>query len=145
MRKMGCLVGLIAALALSTGCDDSDNVSFFIAGAVNATAEMEGSADCTLSVESPFLTHGLYNPEHPLSGPYNVFPVYRNQVRTRTTDLNSDPNAVYLTEAEVELLSADGSRLDTGGLPNPFTVPTTTFVPSASAADPEAAGQAVGD
>ncbi len=132
---MRSLCGLVlgACLGMAGGCEDS-GATVFIAGAVLAD---EG--DCTVTPGNTFLLRGAYDRSG--MGHYTIFPVYVNQIRSRTTPLGTDTNGVHITDAEVELQATDGTALSLPGLPNPFTVATNAFVPSASGSTP---GRGVG-
>lgn len=54
----------------------------------------------------------------------------------------ADPNPINVNRAEVELRDVNGAPFLFGGLPNPFTVPATGFVPSS---DGMSAGVGIGN
>lgn len=138
MRTLVFHTLVLALAAASASCVDNDAASFFIE--CNVTPD----DSCIYSPGNECLSRGLYNPS--LGGGYSIYPRYTNQLRSRGSNapLRADPNGIHIRGAEVEIQAADGSTLGVG-LPNPFSIPTSTFVPSAGGADPSNAGQAVGD
>lgn len=134
MRRTA-LVALTCVFAFA--CTDV-NPAFFIAG--NIIPQEEDNL-CALPTGGTLLTRGRYNVDFP--GGYSVFPLYQNTGRTRNSDRSADPSGVHIRGAEVELQDAGGNPLSFGGLPNPFTVRTTTYVPSSS--DGVSPGSQVGE
>lgn len=140
MRSMVFLVLLALAGA---GCDDQNNVSFFIAGHALSEVEGEGTGGrCMYSGESALALRGTLDVGQVCAGMANEFtppqqyvlhPMYVNQIINRESmgPLRADPNGVFVQGAEVELRATDGSALAVG-LPNPFTVTASDYVPSAT-------------
>lgn len=139
MRTFAFHMLVLSLAAASASCVDNDASSFYIDCNIIPESEDRG---CSLDPGGRCLTRGLYNPS--TGAGYQLFPRYNNQLRARGSDapLRADPNGVHVQGAEIELMAADGSTMTFGGLPNPFSVPTSTFVPSAQG--PDAAGQSVG-
>jgi hypothetical protein len=127
----------ITALVLLAGCVDHDASSFFVSGHVKPDDE------CFLEPGNPLVSRGVFNVEAAFG--YFVFPLYNNQLRNRGSDapLRADPNGILITSAEVELRGAAGLPIAFGAPPNPFTVPTSNYVPSTENANTPA--QAVGN
>ncbi len=126
MRRHSMVMIVLSASAWA-GCVD-DNNSIFIEGNVIPQQQED---TCSLTSDSDqLLTSGVYNVD--IGGAYRVFPLYNNQLRNRASDTRSDPNGINVRSAEVELRAIDGQPVNFGGLPNPFTVPTSTFVPASS-------------
>jgi len=139
MRFERALLPLACLAVPLFGCVEDDGPSFYIGG--NLTAEeMEG--ECHYETDNDLLLRGAMNVE--LGSSYHVFPLYSNQLvnRSSTAPLMADPNGVMVTEAEVEIRNAGNEPIAMGGLPNPFTIPVSTFVPSG--ADSGELGQAPG-
>lgn len=133
--KQLCAAAVIATAALSSGCDDS-NATVFVRG----TVIPEGDG-CTVDPNGDVLLRGLYNVE--AGGSYTLFPIFSNQLRTRAGSVASDPNGVHIDSVEVELRDEGGLPLAFDGLPNPFQVATSTFIPSAAGTSASSAGAAV--
>ncbi len=77
---------------------------------------------------------------------YTMVPLFYNQLINLSNSGSSgpasaDPNVMQVQSAQVELQDVTGATLSLPGLPNPFTVPATGFVPSS---DGMTAGQGVG-
>ncbi len=139
MRPFVVLTFLIAAALAAGGCVDNDGASLYISGHVAPSGD-----DCTLEAGNALVSRGVFNVESRFG--YFAFPLYNNQLRSRGSDapLRTDPNGIHLQGAEVELQDAAGGLIDFGpGLPNPFSVPTSGFVPSTPQAN--AASQVVGN
>lgn len=137
MRLYAVRTTLVATILAVTGCVDHDAASFFISGAVAPDGD-----DCLLEPGNALVSRGVFNVEQRAG--YFVFPLYNNQLVSQGSEapLRADTNGVLIQGAEIELRDAAGVALDFGGLPNPFTVPTSDFVPSTPSVN--AAGQAVG-
>ncbi|MGB0679234.1 MAG: hypothetical protein ACPGUV_06190 [Polyangiales bacterium] len=143
----GCIH--LAACALLLGaCSDVNGVSLFIDGNVIPKLQDDG---CELDVDNTVLVPpGSFNVQfNGFSGEgsgYSVYPRYTNQVRGRSTELSADPNTIFITEAEIELRRIDGAPIAFGALANPFTIRTSTVVPSGVAATggAQTPGQQVG-
>jgi hypothetical protein len=132
------LIGIAMAVLLS-GCN-TDNVSFFISG--NVVPEVSDGL-CELDPGGQTLSRGRVNVEVALDQAYAVFPVYTNQIRSRQSELRANPNGVNITRAQVELRGRNGETLAfEGDTPNPFSVRTSTFIPSGEG---NSAGRAVGE
>ena len=133
--QLSCVIACAPALA---ACVDHDASAFFISGHV-----APAMGECSLEPGNPLVSRGVFNVESRFG--YFVFPLYNNQLRNRGSDapLRSDPNGVLVTSAEIELRDAANVAIDFGGIPNPFSVPTSDFVPSTDSANLPA--QAVGN
>lgn len=141
MRSLISLSCVLACVPLLGACVDNDGSAFYVSGHVMPTS---GEGVCTLDPSGENLVvRGVFNVESTFG--YFVFPLYNNQLRNRGSDapLRTDPNGVQITSAEVELRKADGSVIAFGGLPNPFSVATSGFVPSTDNA--ATAAQSVGN
>ena len=140
MRTLAIYILAPLSIVASASCVDNDASSLYIE--CNIIPEGDESS-CSLDPGGTCLTRGLYNPS--TGAGYRIFPLFTNQLRSRGSDapLRADPNGVHIQGAEIEIMGADGSTLTFPGLPNPFSVPTSTFVPSATG--PDTGGQNVGD
>lgn len=138
MRPYAVPVLLLAAALAAGGCVDNDASSLFISAHVRPTDE-----ECTLDPGGAVVTRGAFNVESRFG--YFVFPLLNNQLRARGSDapLRTDPNGIHLTGAEIELRNAQGTAIAFPGLPNPFTVPTSSYVPATDSANEP--GQTVGN
>ena len=141
MRSKVFLGMLALAGALGTGCADQNTISFFIAGHALSESEGEGAgARCMYSGESALALRGTLDVGLICAGTsvetvpprqYVLHPMYVNQIINRESSTpHADPNGVFVQGAEVELRATDGSALAVG-LPNPFTVTASDYVPSA--------------
>lgn len=77
---------------------------------------------------------------------YSIVPIYFNQLINLGESGTSgppmaDPNVMFVQEAQVELRDFNGTPLAFGGLPNPYRVPATGFIPSS---DGTTAGEGIG-
>ncbi len=63
-----------------------------------------------------------------------------NQLQRRGGSGRAETNGVQITRAEVTLRGLDGAALNLGGLPNPFSVPVSAYIPPS--ADPTTPGLA---
>src|SRR5687768_4492213 len=123
MRSMVFLVMLALA---GVGCDDQNNVSFFIAGHALSEVEGEGAgARCMYSGESVLALRGTLDVGTICAGTsaeivppqqYVLHPMYVNQIINRESSgpVRADPNGVFVQGAEVELRATDGSALAVG-------------------------------
>ncbi|NOY94310.1 MAG: hypothetical protein GXP55_24290 [Deltaproteobacteria bacterium] len=136
MRRSQVNVLMIVLATALAGCT-ADNASVFIEGDVIPEIQDVG---CDVTVDGTLLTSGVYNID--LAAPYSIFPVYANQLLSRATDIRADPNGVQIMGAEIELQDQGGTPLDFPTLPNPFSIPTSTYVPSGDVGEP---GRAVGE
>lgn len=118
-------VFVICVALVAGGCVD-DNTSFFISGNL-----LPDDNDCSLSESNDFLFQGIYDVGLAAAGgagPYFLYPLYNNALQNRATHLMTDPNGILIQEAEITLSLPDGTPLDFGAFPNPYTVPTSTYV-----------------
>lgn len=140
MRSLISLSCVVACVPWMAACVDNDASAFFVSAHVKPEV---GEDACSLEVGNALVSRGVFNVES--RDGYFVFPLYNNQLRDRGSDapLRSDPNGVLITSAEVELRKADGSVIAFAGLPNPFSVATSDFVPSTESFSEPA--QAVGN
>jgi len=136
MRRSHVII-IIAAVATSLASCASDNASVYIEG--NVIPEQQ-DVGCSLTADGAQLTSGFYNVDFPSA--YRVFPLYNNQLLSRATDVRADPNGILIRGAEVELQDLAGAPMDFGGLPNPFTIPASTFINSGDVGQP---GRNVGE
>jgi hypothetical protein len=136
MRKSLVTVSLVSLIA-GLGCVADDGPAFFISGNV---APDPGS--CTLSVGNDLYIRGVLDVS--VGNGYLLQPLFNNQLVPRAADAppRANPNGVVIQGAEVEIQDAAGSAVDFGGLPNPFTVAATTYVPTSTGAT--SPGQEVG-
>ncbi len=135
MRSFAVLVWCVALVSAS-GCE-TNNVSLYIAGNILPEAQESGctvAPDGTLQVPNGILDlQELINSNtgEPLRRGYTVFPLYVNQLRPGRNPVGADPNGIHVTAAVVTLYDEGRRPLSLpGGLANPFTVATSTFVPS---------------
>ena len=130
-------LGWLSCLLALVGCVD-DNVSVFISGNL---APMIEETTCAYDPGSTvFLSQGKLDVA--FGGSYSVNPLINNQLQRRGVSGRAETNGIQLTRAEVTLEGLDGLPVDFGGLPNPFSVPTSVYIPPASS--PEAPGTAAG-
>jgi len=120
---------LLALLGCSSCVDD--NTSFYISAHMAGSSSGSSSTGlCTYSTSNnPYLS-GSYDPSY--GGAYVLHPLYNNALQDRSSALATDPNGVFVTSAIVEILTFDGATISFAAGPNPFEVPTSTFVPSSS-------------
>lgn len=117
--------------ALLAGCVD-DNVGLYISHAVLPTEE-EGV--CVFDPGTTPRSMGQFNVE--LGGSYTLGIVLNNQLFNRVGAITADPNGINIRRVEVELRDAGGTTLAFGdGLPNPFSIPASAFVPSSDGTTP---------
>src|SRR5687767_6066547 len=119
------------ALLAAAGCDDANNVSFFIAGDV--VGEMAEGL-CEYDTTNPLLIRGRLDLGAPCGDvtaarrQYLLFPLYVNQMLNRESAMpRADPNGVFVQGAEINILSEGGESIGIA----PYTVTASTFVPSA--------------
>lgn len=136
MRRSQHLIILAALAAALTGCV-ADNASVYIEA--NIIPEQQ-DVGCSVTSDGTPLTSGYYNLDYPAG--YRIFPLYRNQLLSRATDVRADPNGVLIQGAEVTLTDQAGTPLALAGVPNPFTIAASTFIHSGDVGQP---GQAVGE
>ncbi len=137
MKRLTTLFLCIAGL----GCVN-DNVSIFIEGVIPPMKEDDG---CTWdpSTTSVLLSPGLFNVEADLilgtAAPYTTVLAVNSQLQPRGGSGRSETNGVQVERAEVTIRSLSGDAIDFGGLPNPFSIPTTGYIPPSS--DPTQPGE----
>ena len=137
MRRSHVIVPMFALLAALAGCA-ADNASVYIEG--NIVPEKQ-DLGCTVSADGALLTAGFYNVDG--EWPYVIHPLYNNQLLSRASDVRADPNGVLIMGAEIELQDIAGAPLALdASLPNPFTIPASTFIHSGDVGQP---GQNVGE
>ena len=84
-------------------------------------------ANCLLSESTDtFRPFGVYDLR--AVGPYVFSGIVAAQLQSRASDVQIDPNALYLEGYEVELQDLDGNRLEFAGLENPYFVRTTGVI-----------------
>ena len=137
MRTVARL-GWLSCLLTLVGCVD-DNVSVFISG--NLAPMIEESSCAYDPGSTTFISSGKLDVA--FGGSYEIHPIIQNQLQRRGVSGRPETNGIHITRAEVTLEGLDGLPLDFGGfLPNPFSVPTTVYIPPASS--PDAPGAAAG-
>ncbi len=137
MRIASLLIVCTALAGGLVGCVDDDGPSLFI------SANILPDSECIIGPDGTVLLGGTLNVEFN-SGSYRFHPVYNNSLIQNPSEAppRPDPNGILVDGAEVEVLDSAGDTVGFGGLPNPFTVRNTAFVPSSSG--PTAPGTAVG-
>lgn len=137
MRIASLLIVCAALAGGLVGCVDDNGSSLFISG------NIAPDESCTISVDNEIVTRGRLNVEFN-SGAYTFHPIYNNSLIKNSSDAppRPDPNGLLVDGAEVEILDSAGNTVGFGGLPNPFTVSNTSFVPSSSG--PSSPGTAAG-
>lgn len=127
------LVAIMLALSLG-GCVD-DNVSVFIYG--NIAPEIEDGT-CTYSADSmTSISRGVWDlaGAQRYSGNYVVNLSVENQIQARASTVASEPNGVHIRGGEVTLRDLAGDPIAFAGLPNPFSVPASTYIQPAGGPD----------
>ncbi len=131
-------LGMISCLLSLVGCVD-DNVSVFVTGNLAPTIEDTGCsydpASTALILQGTLDVGGARN--------YVVHPRVTNQLQRRGAIGRGETNGVFINRAEVTLTNQEGALIDLGGLPNPFSVPLTVYVPAAASADAPGVGTGV--
>lgn len=136
MARTRSLLVLILATALgATGCVD-DDVSAFVAGPIQPQSNMGG---CTYDPGGMLQFDGVYDVALATQS-YSLGLLVFNQLQMRGGSGRAEPNGLHITRAEVSLVGLDGAAIDTGGLPNPFSVPTTGYIPPATDAQTPGSG-----
>ncbi|HJK92229.1 MAG TPA: hypothetical protein RMH85_04960 [Polyangiaceae bacterium LLY-WYZ-15_(1-7)] len=125
---LACLLGL-------AGCVD-DDVSVFIQDNVAPEVSDDG---CVYDANGEPLARGILNVDSGAS--YFVYPRIQNQLQMRATSGRAEPNGVHIERAEVTIRDLAGNAIAFDGLPNPFSVPTSAYIPPAS--DPTQGGVGV--
>jgi len=129
LQRLSKATVLLALLACSSCVDD--NTSFYISAHLSGTRSTSTSGSgCTYSASNAPYLSGLYDPAY--GGAYVLHPLYNNALQNRATALATDPNGVFVSSAVVEILTFDGQTIAFASGPNPFEVPTSTFVPSST-------------
>lgn len=126
-RTLWCAVLVLA------GCAPG-NTGLVLAG------PLEPDDECVYDSSSAFLTGGVLDVA-PGRVSYTVTALAFNQLINlgssgATAPPMADPNVITVQEAQVELRDVQGNPLALAGLPNPFTVPATGFIPSSDGTDP---------
>ncbi len=135
MRPISFAIALCALAPLIGACE-TNNVSLFIAGNVLPEPQEGGctvSPDGTLQVPNGILDlKELFTRDgESIRRGYTIYPLYINQLRPGRNPVGADPNGIHVTSAIVTLYDEGRRPLALpGGLANPFTVATSTFVPS---------------
>ncbi|MCB9617245.1 MAG: hypothetical protein H6722_32845 [Sandaracinus sp.] len=130
-------LGLLTCLLALVGCVD-DNVSVFVSG--NLAPSIDEST-CSYDPTSTALqSQGTLDVA--FAGTFELHPAIQSQLQQRGRSGRPEPNGIYITRAEVTLEGLDGLAIDFGGLPNPFSVPMSVYVPPASS--PTSPGSATG-
>ena len=124
-RSSLVLVSFFFLASTSAGCE-TNNVSLVIEA--NILPEPQDTS-CILNPQGTPLTYGRFNIDIDFDRPYEVFPLYANQLRAPHNSISADNRGIHVTGAEVTLYDEAGSELNLG-LPNPFFVLTSTFVPT---------------
>ncbi len=133
----------VLAMLMTVGCVD-DNVSIFVTGVIPPDQD-EDSCSFDPAVDLFLLAPGTYNIEADLllgrQPDYNLVMSAANQLQRRALSGRAETNGINITRTEVTIRALDGSPLDLGALPNPFSVPASAYVPPA--ADPMNPGRGV--
>lgn len=124
----------VLAMLLSVGCAD-DNVSIFVTGVIPPDME-EDSCNFDPGVDVFVLAPGTYNIEADLilgrQPDYNLVMAASNQLQRRGISGRAETNGINIRRTEVTIQALDGTALALGGLPNPFSVPASAFIPPAN-------------
>lgn len=131
LMKLSLFVGMFGLV----GCVD-DGVSVFVAGAIAPEQSDEGcSWDPGSDLSQPGGTLDVS-----FGGSYFVYPRIVNQLQRRGRSGVAETNGVQLTAAEVTIRALDGSALSVPGLPNPFRIPMSGYIPPAASPDSPGVG-----
>lgn len=123
-------LGFLSCLLALVGCVD-DNVSVFVSGNL---APMIEETSCTYDPGSASqLSQGTLDVS--FGGTFELHPVIQNQLQQRGASGRAETNGVRITRAEVTIEGLDGLPVDFAGLPNPFSVPMTVYIPPAASED----------
>ncbi len=137
---------LCCALWMLTGCAPAN--SGLLIGGVLAPSD-----SCTYESGNLVLLSGTLDVAPALTDPpqrvtYTIHPLYQSQLINLGQNgtiwagtPGSDPNSITVHQAEVELRDFNGAPLAIPGLPNPYRVPATGFVPSSDGTTP---GEGIG-
>lgn len=132
MRRL-LIVG--ALIVTAYGCRDTD-VGVQILGVIPP------DENCVFDPDSDIrLTGGLW--DIGFGRDYQTSPVVANALVSRALDIQAEMNNVRIEFFEIELRTVDGTRLDTGDLPNPYSTRTNVVIPIGEG-DVAATGVAVG-
>ncbi len=129
LRLSAMVLSLFAA-----ACVD-DGVSVFVKGVI--APEMNEDS-CTWDPNSDvfIVPPGVLDVETDLvlgsNVDYRVVLSTANQLQPRGGSGRAETNGVQITRAEITLRGLDGNPINLGGLPNPFSVPTSAYIPPAS-------------
>jgi hypothetical protein len=119
---------LVAVLGL-TGCIDDSGPALYIEGNIAPDTEcfVEGGS-------TTFVARGLFNPDIGVDYTFNA--KFVNQLLSNASEAppRPDPNGILMQGAEITIMDAAGGTISFGGLPNPFTISNTAFVPSSGGA-----------
>ena len=145
-RQPSLLVVWAAVLAAS-GCADS-NPSLIVEGNILPEVQESGCIvdpggtlmvpNGTFDVMDIFRTRGTEREVIPRG--YTVYPRYTNQLMPGRNPVGADPNGILVSSVIVTLYDQGYRPLDLGGLANPFTVTTSTYIAPRS----QSAGAVVG-
>ena len=122
--SFGAKLGLALVCVLAHGCSDA-NPSFYVQGQL---LPQEDDGVCSYGGDTGFLLRGIYNVD--FGGTYTLFPQYNNTARILATDFSADTSGIQVQGAEVSIQSAAGQLVPIAEGPNPFTIPTFSFVPA---------------
>lgn len=129
--KLSLLIGMVGLI----GCVD-DGVSVFVA---NAIAPEQSDEGCTWDPGSDVSMPGG-TLDVSFGGSYFVYPRIINQLQRRGRSGVAETNGVQLTAAEVTIRALDGTAIALPGLPNPFRVPMSGYIPPSASPDSPGVG-----
>ena len=123
MRRL-LIVG--ALIVTAYGCRDTD-VGVQILGIIPPDENCVFEPDSDVRLTGGTWDIDFPNPQFPAD--YLTSPVVANQLVSRALDTQAEMNTVRIEFFEVDLQAVDGTRLDTGGLPNPYSTRTSAVIP----------------
>jgi hypothetical protein len=128
-RKWNWLAARVSVLALplAASCVD-DAVSLRVECAIIPETDDTG---CVFDPAGSCLIEGRMNVAPGAATYYQGAVRVTNALKARARDIpvQSETNGIAITEFEVEVLNTAGGRITFDGLPNPFTIQTSGFIP----------------
>jgi hypothetical protein len=121
---MRILIPSILVLVGAAGCVGDDGPAVVVTGVILP------DETCVLTPGDAMLARGAFDVSS-MTG-YDLFPVFVSQLvdRSAAAPPRANPNDVQILGAEVTIQDAAGGTISFAGLPNPFTVRGSSFIPS---------------